>query len=58
MEKNEILKEYQNFLNDTKRKGTNQDKKTFKNICAIHYIQCFGIKNPKTLKTIKNLNDF
>ena len=54
----EIKKEYIKFLNDTKRSGTNADKKTFKNNCAIWFIQCYGIENPKTIETIKKLNDF
>lgn len=58
MNKTDIIKEYQKFLNDTKRSGTQADKKAFKNQCAIYFIQCFGIENPKTLETIKNLNEF
>ena len=54
----EIKKEYQRFLNDTKRKGTKADKTTFKNNCAIWFIQCYGIENPKTIETIKQLNIF
>lgn len=54
----EIKKEYQRFLNDTKRKGTESDKTAFKNNCAIRFIQCYGIGNPKTMETIKQLNIF
>ena len=54
----EIKKEYQKFLNDTKRKGTETDKKTFKNNCAIWFIQCYGILNNKTIETIENLKEF
>lgn len=58
MNKTDIQKEYQKFLKDTKRSGTQADKRTFKNKCAIYFIECFGIENPETLKTIKNLNEF
>ena len=58
MNKKEIEKEYQKFLKDTKRSGTKSDKETFKNKCAIYFIECFGIGNQKTLKTIENLNKF
>lgn len=54
----EIKKEYQKFLSDTKRKGTKTDKKTFKNNCAIWFIQCYGISNNKTIETIKELSKF
>lgn len=54
----EIKKEYSNFLNDTKRKGTKADKNIFKNKCIKWCFDCFGLHNEKTLTTIEKLNKF
>ena len=55
MNKQDILKEYKNFLNDTNKPDNKKSKNEFKKDFLTWYIELFGIDDERTKNIIEEL---
>lgn len=54
---NEIKKEYKQFLKDTNKKDTKQNRELFKKDFATWYVEMFGLNDTRTKNILEILKE-